>query len=200
MAWQILGQQAGHPRNLARARPPHEESPQPPEPRAERQAAIDDAYKRGLADGEERSAEKAQREVAGITERVSRSIESLATLRARLRREAEQDLIKLAMAIARRVLNRELSIDPESIHGLVKVALDRLLAKEVSRVRVHPDHEEAVRRALHQREPSRQIPVTADHTLRFGDVIFETSQGSLDASVETQFKEIERGFADRMGS
>ena len=35
--------------------------------------------------------------------------------------------------------------------------------------------------------------------MRPSDLVFETSWGELDASVETQLLEIERGFSDRLG-
>jgi flagellar biosynthesis/type III secretory pathway protein FliH len=43
------------------------------------------------------------------------------------------------------------------------------------------------------------VTVVADPKMRAGDVIFETSLGELDCSIETQLQEIERGFADRLG-
>jgi flagellar assembly protein FliH len=39
--------------------------------------------------------------------------------------------------------------------------------------------------------------IVADTALQIGDVIIETRRGDLDASLETQLREIERGFADR---
>ena len=56
----------------------------------------------------------------------------------RLRAEAEADLVQLSLAIARRVLRRELAIDPEALHGLILGALEKLSGQEISRVRVHP--------------------------------------------------------------
>ena len=42
----------------------------------------------------------------------------------------------------------------------------------------------------------RRIEVTADPSLAPGSAILESTGGSLDASVDTQLHEIERGFAD----
>jgi flagellar assembly protein FliH len=54
-----------------------------------------------------------------VIERLARSIEEVSSLPGRLRREAEADTIQLALAIARRVLRRQIAIDPEALHGLV---------------------------------------------------------------------------------
>ena len=48
---------------------------------------------------------------------------------------------RLAIEIARRVLHRELSVDPSALEALIKAALEKLQAQEIYRVRVHPDQE-----------------------------------------------------------
>ena len=80
-------------------------------------------------------------------------------LRARLRREAEADMVQLALAIARRVLRRELAVDPDALHGLVLAALEKLQgAGDLAAYRVHPSHA-----ALRERVPAqigrRRMPV-----------------------------------------
>jgi len=131
-------------------------------------------------------------------DRLGRALADLSSLRARIRGDAEKDLLKLSIAIARRVLHRELTLDPESIEGLIKVALDKLQSRELCRVRVHPDQESAIRSSLERFSNSQKIEVVADQTLQCGDVLFETEHGTLDASIEAQLREIERGFADRL--
>ena len=54
----------------------------------------------------------------------------------RFRHEAEEDVVELALAIARRILHRELTVAPEALLGLVKAALEKIEAREVHRVRV----------------------------------------------------------------
>jgi flagellar biosynthesis/type III secretory pathway protein FliH len=41
--------------------------------------------------------------------------------------------------------------------------------------------------------------VVPDAARELGCVLFETERGSLDASVDAQIEEIERGLADRLG-
>ena len=49
-------------------------------------------------------------------------------------------MVQLSLAIARRMLRRELAVDPDALHGLVLAALEKLQAQEICRVRVHPSH------------------------------------------------------------
>jgi flagellar assembly protein FliH len=156
-----------------------------------------EAYRRGIAEGKALGKDLAEAEVQPVLERLTRTLVELSSVSARLRRDAERDMVELSIAIARRVLHRELTLDPESIGGLVKAALEKIESHELCRVRVHPDQETVIRTILGRYSPGR-IELVADPALIKGDVVFETSQGTVDASVEAQLREIERGLADRL--
>jgi len=128
--------------------------------------------------------------------RLARSIEELTGLRARFRHEAEEDVVELALAIARRVLHRELTVAPDALLGLVKAALEKIEAREVHRVRVSREDAPQVQRFFEEMGLPRRVEVIADPSLPRGAVILDSTRGLLDASVETQLLEIERGFAD----
>lgn len=182
----------------------------PPAPRPARNATADagpsgdpddakkEAYQRGLSEGRNLGHEQAVAELQPMMDRLSRSLADLATVRSQVRKTAESDLLKLAIAVARRVIHRELTLDPSSIEGLIRVALEKLESRELCRVRVHPDQEPVIRTLL-ARFSAAPVELIPDPTLQCGDVLFETAHGTLDGSIEAQLQEIERGFADRMG-
>lgn len=152
------------------------------------------AYQSGLKDGEAAAEQKMTQQVNAKLEQLARSIEQLAMHRARIQREAEPELVRLSLAIARRILRRELTVDPESLLGLLKAGLEKIESSELYRVRVHPEHSAVLCKLLEG--AARPVAVVADPGLPVGAVIFETSRGSLDSGLDTQLKEIERGFAD----
>ena len=132
---------------------------------------------------------------------LARTIEEITGLRQRYRREAEQDVVALALAVSRRILHRELTVSPDALIGLVKAALDKIDAREVSRVRVSPKDAAMVGEFFEKMGLPHRIEVSADPGLAAGSVILESNRGDsncgwLDASVDTQLNEIERGFAD----
>jgi flagellar assembly protein FliH len=149
-----------------------------------------------LREGEAAGRARAMTELQPVLERLAASTADIAALRPNLRREAEADMLQLALAIARRVLRRELAIDSEALHGLVLAALEKLAMQELSRVRVHPSQAAAVSAILRQAGGAPSVEVVPDPALEPGAALFETSRGTLDASVETQLQEIERGLAD----
>ena len=157
-----------------------------------------ESYAAGMRDGEAAARARFAAEIQKTIERLSRAIDEIAGLRPRLRAEAEADLIRLSLAIARRVLRRELAIDPEALHGLVLGALEKLQGQEIARVRVHPSHASPISACLREKRDGAAIEVVPDATREIGDIVFETQRGNLDASVESQLQEIERGLADRL--
>jgi flagellar assembly protein FliH len=164
----------------------------------ERQRIQQEAHHRGFTEGKSVGREQAAAELQSVIDQLGRSLASLSSLRSRIRDEAEGDLLKLAISIARRVLHRELTLDLESIEGLIRVALDKLQSRELCRVRVHPDQEQAIRKSLERFANSQKVELITDSSLQCGDVLFETAHGNLDASIESQLGEIERGLADRL--
>jgi flagellar assembly protein FliH len=159
---------------------------------------LHEARHAGFQEGVNSAKTAAAAEMKSWSERIAKTIAELADLRPRLRRQAEGDLLKLALAIARRILHRELSVDPGAMQGVIQAALEKLQSQEIYRVRLHPSQEAVVRSLLEHSQQARKMELHADPKLDRGAAIFETSRGNLDASVETQLREIEQGLADRL--
>jgi flagellar assembly protein FliH len=156
------------------------------------------AYQTGFQEGQAILQREHETVVKPLADRLTETLASFAELRTRMRRESEAEVVELAIAIARRVLHRELTLDPEAVHGLVKAAFERIGSRELSRVRVHPGQSALIHALVEKACPERRIELAVDPALGPGDVIFETERGDLDASVDSQLEEIRRGLADRL--
>ncbi len=163
---------------------------------AECERRVEEARAAGFREGEAAAGAHAREEVEAAAERFARAAGELAGLKPRLRREAQSDILQLALAIARRILHRELAIDPDALRGIVEAALARLEGQEIGRVRVHPADEVPVRKCLDKF--GSRVAVSGEPALERGAVIFESARGNLDASIDTQLEEIGRGLADRL--
>ena len=82
----------------------------------------------------------------------------------------------------------------------MKAALEKIDQREIHRIRTHPETVPLLRRVLEQSGIERRIEISTDARLDRGSLIVETERGQLDASVEAQLQEIERGFADIVGT
>lgn len=155
------------------------------------------AYARGRREAEAEAQQRFSATMQSTAERLAQAVKQLADVRPRLCKEAEADLLRLALAIAQRILHRELNVDPTALHALVRLSLDRLGRQEQIRVRVHPSLADSIR-AILSKVSSRTIDVTPDSALEPGGLVFETARGLLDASVHSQLDEIERGLIDHL--
>ena len=160
---------------------------------------IEEAHRRGLQEGESAARAQTAKHWEAALDRLARAVAEIAGLRARSRRDAENDAVRLSLAIAHRILHRELTVNPDAILGLVKAALEQLDARELHRVRLHPDSAAIVSRRLNELGLPVRVEVIADPSFEPGAAVFETTRGELDASIETQLDEIGHGFADLLG-
>jgi flagellar assembly protein FliH len=158
---------------------------------------VREAREAGRAEGEAQARSQAQEEVRATIERLANAIAELDQYRGQLLRQTETDAVRLSVAIARRVLRRELTVDPSAIEGLVRAALERLQSQETCRVRMHPDFVPALRDCVERMGMDSRVEIISDAAQEPGAAVFEMSRGSLNASIDSQLKEIERGLADR---
>jgi flagellar assembly protein FliH len=151
-----------------------------------------------LREGEATARQSAESQVREAVEKLAATVVEVAATRSDAIRRAEADTVRLSIEIARRILHRELSLDTSALEALIRAALEKLRSQEVYRVRVHPDQEQLVRACLQQIGRDPDVEVVSDASQPRGGAVFEISRGSLDASVETQLREIENGLADHL--
>jgi flagellar assembly protein FliH len=156
-------------------------------------AARSEAFESGRQQGDR----QARAELQPVSERLSASVADLARIRQDLRRRAERDVVQLALLIARRVLHREMNVDENALNALARVAFDRMARSESYSVTVHPRFATAIRESLPASQASR-VTIETDPACAPGTLIFHSAEGVIDASVETQLEEINRGLTDRL--
>ncbi|MEZ5399057.1 MAG: FliH/SctL family protein [Bryobacteraceae bacterium] len=166
-------------------------------------AARDQGYQAGLRDGERSGREAAKAdfsaEAARILGQVTQGVGELAAFRLRVRQQMEADLVRLSIAIARRIVHRELHVDPEALLGIVKAAIDKIESRDLLRLRVSAADHTLIEQGLRGALATSRADLVSDASLPRGSLVLESTRGELDASVETQLGEIDRGLADLVG-
>jgi flagellar assembly protein FliH len=128
-------------------------------------------------------------------------VQAFAAERERYLRAVEHEVVKLALAVAARILRREAQMDPLLLTGAVRVALGQLSASTQVRLRVPQGELDFWKEALaHIPNLNVKPVVEAGEGMRLGDCVVETELGSVDLGVRSQLGEIERGFFDRAGN
>ncbi len=159
---------------------------------------------RGRQEGRQAEREmQAAAQVAAEEQRVRQAaemIESFAREHDRYMHAVEEEVVKLALAVAARILRREAQMDPLLLTGAVRVALGQLSSSTEVHLRVPPGELELWTRTM-ALMPHLQVKpaVEAAEGMRLGDCVMETALGSVDLGIRSQLAEIERGFFDRAG-
>jgi len=179
--------------------PRHFEEPPPPprENQAQIDAVIAAAKRESFEAGRQLGEQQARAELQPVLERMNASLNEVLAMRPELRRSAERDVVQLALLIARRILHRELAVDENALEAIARVAFEHLARSESYRVTVHPRFASAVASAVPPAHAGR-VHIEPDPDCAAGTLVVHSSEGIIDASIETQFEEISRGLTDRL--
>ncbi len=164
--------------------------------RAEVDRTCNEASAAGKRDGEVATRQAFEQQWDAEMAKLQQIMKEASEIGPKLRREAEEELVRLAVAVARRILHRELTVDVDALTGLAKAAFDRLDQREIQQVRTDAASVTLVEKIVAKLGMPKPVKVMADGSLRRGSLVIETKRGQLDASIETQLQEIERGFID----
>ena len=128
-------------------------------------------------------------------------VKTFAAERDRYLQNVEQEVVRLALAVAARILRREAQMDPLLLSGAVRVALGQLSGSTEVRLRVPAADLKLWTEAI-ALIPNLSLKPTLEtgDNMRLGDCTIETSMGSVDLGIRSQLGEIERGFFDRAAS
>jgi len=173
--------------------PPGAEDPGLLRGRAPDPASVErEAYARGYAAGEQAGNEAALARLDGLHRRFVQAIEDLGATRDRVLRDAERQVLQVALAIARRVVRRECTTHPEVVAAIAHAAVERLAATDGITLRLHPADATALSTASTAAWPPRGTVVSEDPTVERGGAIVESAGGTIDATLEAQLDEIAR--------
>jgi len=151
----------------------------------------------GVRDGEAQARSRFERELAAERQVLAKAAQDFARDRENYFSHVEAEVVKLAIGIARKILHREVQVDPLLLAGVVRVALDKIAAGTSVRLRVHPDHVYAWHDFFSNQQEHRVVPeLLGDATLGMGQCVLETALGTTELTLEAQLAEIERGFFD----
>jgi flagellar assembly protein FliH len=141
-----------------------------------------------------------QAEVASLIgpwqEQLTNTLAELDDLRAGITAQAERDLVRLALEIARKVVHREVSIDKEIVMTLARIGLTRGHSRTPATIHLHPDDFAYVNLHRERLVSGQTLELVEDRSIMRGGCLVRTEMGDVDARIDQQFIEIERAFLE----
>ncbi len=135
--------------------------------------------------------------VTEMARSMERALGDFASARDGYLAQVEQEVVRLALSIATRILHREAQMDALLLSGAVRVALGQLSDTTEVRLRIPTSQYQLWSEMIHLMPNLPLRPqLIADDALQAGECTLETHLGSVDLGVKAQLAEIERGFFD----
>ena len=160
-------------------------------------SAVEEAQRRGFRDGQLQGAREAAEKLDQQRSALVAALKGFADERTRYFRSVETEVVRLALAIARRILHREAQVDPLLLAGVARVALDQIEAGTRVLLRTSPGCAGAWTEFCSQQvEAVHPVEVVADPSLEGPGCILQTETGSIEINLDAQLQEIEAGFFD----
>jgi len=151
-----------------------------------------EAQREGFEAGRKEGLAAGQKDVRSTVQRLKQIIDAFAVPLQDVDATVEQELLTLALAIARQIIRRELKTEPGQVVGVVREALAALpaAARRVT-IHLHPDDAALVREALTAgagEEASWRI--AEDALLTRGGCRIQAEHSQIDATVEKRLAAI----------
>ncbi|MES2521530.1 MAG: FliH/SctL family protein [Gemmatimonadota bacterium] len=157
-----------------------------------------DAYARGRAEGERVARERATGELASAVSALESAVTDVQLHAARWTSNAEENIAALAVAVARHIVQHEVTVAPDTVRALVMRALVQLPVDAPIIVRLHPDDIDACSALVMQDKAGRtpDIRWTADaHVLR-GGCLIEGRERIIDGRIDTALERAYRSIGN----
>jgi len=165
-----------------------------------KRAGMEEGRKEGMRIGAEEAREdayaKAHEEIAALTSALVKAVQHFSQMKETLFLQAQKDLLALSLLIAKKIVAREISADTHVTYDNLKRCLEVLSSHKNLVVRVAPQAVETINARMG--ELARQlgdvssVRIEGDAAVAPGGCIITGESGLLDASIDTQFAEVER--------
>lgn len=158
-------------------------------------ALIDATARRVRSESREAWETETAARVAAERRAVMETCERFSAERARYFECVESEVVKLSLAVAARILNREARMDPLLLSAAVRLALEKIADGSSATLRVPASDETSWREAFRD-TAEKGVELIGDNELEPGECVLEANAGRVDLGVNAQLTEIEQGFFD----
>ena len=150
------------------------------------------AYQQGYAEGDRAGRQAGELMVMTTAAQYERSIVELAQAYEQLQRSMETQTVELALEIARKVIQREVSTDPDLVSALALVALKRVQSHHAITLRVSRHDFPRIHDAVTSVNAS--VNIAEDPSLERGDFMMDTGGTHLDGRLQNQVETLGRAM------
>jgi flagellar assembly protein FliH len=186
---------------VAVSEPEPEPEPEPvielPDVEAITAAAREEGHQEGFEAGYQEGLSRAQEEQAALLHGLAALAENAVHEVDQLVRGLEPQVVELGLAIAEKVIEREVRLDPTIVVGVVRATLAEISETTTVNVRVSPDDHEILLPhwdGMLPKSVAQRSELLSDEAVAPGGCVVETRVGRVDAQLKSKLQQIATTF------
>ena len=149
------------------------------------------AYEEGFQQGQKDGREVGERSLDQQVQQFREMVVALVQEKEELYRQREKELLDLVLLISRKVVVRELKLQPEAIQEIVAGGFRILADTENIKLRINPQDHEIMQWAPQETWPPG-VEMVPDGTISPGGFIMETATGDIDGTLKNRWASVAR--------
>lgn len=158
----------------------------------------EEARKTGWQVGYEEGRRAAETELRDAVQCAGKVAESALGAKKKFLHGIEGEIGRLSVAIARKIMGRELTLDPEAVADVVARVIEESDVRQGCTIRVHPaDHailEPHWQAMAKLQQPDRTWDLVADKRVDRGGCVISVGGGTVDGQLNMQLAQVEKAF------
>ncbi len=155
------------------------------------EALQDEAYQEGFKQGVEDGKAEGLKDIQLRCKRFDDLIAALSEPFRELDQEVEEQVVGLAMAVARQLFRREMHIDPSHVIGVVREAIQLLpVASQSIEIHLHPEDAVLVRESLSLSDTQPAWKIVEEPLITRGGCRVSTDTSHVDATAESRLNAV----------
>ena len=157
------------------------------------QQASDEGFRKGQEEGYQAGLKKGHDETRGEAQKLAQAAAKLNKGLNELDAQVANELLMLAVELAREVLRQEISVHPETLLNVVREALAQLPHQHAA-IYLHPDDASLLRSYMGDQLAHAGHRIHEDFKLSRGDCVLESGGSQVDATMAMRWRRVLEGL------
>ena len=153
-----------------------------------------EAYEKGFEQGQKDGVALGEKKAQETWKKMMALLEELKVLKGKIFEETEEEIIRLSVALAQKIIKKEVTLDPDTLKKSVDHAVKFLKDKSFVRILLNPDDMKMIEPYLSEFAVGNKIEnleLAEDQCVETGGCMLETGFGRINATIEDQLAELE---------
>jgi len=140
--------------------------------------------------------EKLKKELELVLKLFKEMIKGIEGEKAKMVAEGKKEIIKVAVAIAKKIIKKETQIDPNIILRVAESAFKQIIDAKKIVVKVNPNDKKKIKEMIDLKKEKSNIQIEEDERVQRGGCLITTDKEIVDAQIDHQVKEVEKALME----